>query len=280
MCYAGLCGKKCILPAKYLCNCGLLKQRFNFRYYFAILLISNIVCNAIHDLFDKMFCRLTISFIFALFWCQRMGFAKWWANVRGRKYKLILNSNQLVRSMQMKPRLSKFLRKIYATFLVPPCTYTAVCKPSVCMFSGTFRTEGWRALFKGGFCRMLVMAPLFGIAQMVYYFGVGEFLLRMPRQWWHGIVRILAGALHVFDHAVKCLESRHLTVCLAVWSDMCNVPRELQCDDLCQRISRVNSLLYAVDRGMFDDFSVPLWVWVKPAFTLKKKEVHSDVELG
>jgi len=50
------------------------------------------------------------------------------------------------------------------------------------MFSGTFRTEGWRALFKGGFCRMLVMAPLFGIAQMVYYFGVGEFLLRMPRQ--------------------------------------------------------------------------------------------------
>ena len=52
----------------------------------------------------------------------------------------------------------------------------------VCAISGTFRTEGWRALFKGGFCRMLVMAPLFGIAQMVYYFGVGEFLLRMPRQ--------------------------------------------------------------------------------------------------
>jgi len=60
------------------------------------------------------------------------------------------------------------------------------CVPSVneasCMFSGTFRTEGWRALFKGGFCRMLVMAPLFGIAQMVYYFGVGEFILGVPRQ--------------------------------------------------------------------------------------------------
>jgi len=51
-----------------------------------------------------------------------------------------------------------------------------------CVVSGTFQTEGWRALFKGGFCRMLVMAPLFGIAQMVYYFGVGEFILRMPRQ--------------------------------------------------------------------------------------------------
>jgi len=52
---------------------------------------------------------------------------------------------------------------------------------SVRVFSGTFRTEGWHALFKGGFCRMLVMAPLFGIAQMVYYFGVGEFVLGMPQ---------------------------------------------------------------------------------------------------
>jgi len=56
---------------------------------------------------------------------------------------------------------------------------THVCKR---VHSGTFQSEGWRALFKGGFCRMLVMAPLFGIAQMVYYFGVGEFILRMPRQ--------------------------------------------------------------------------------------------------
>ena len=29
---------------------------------------------------------------------------------------------------------------------------------------------------------MLVMAPLFGIAQMVYYFGVGEFILGVPQQ--------------------------------------------------------------------------------------------------
>lgn len=45
----------------------------------------------------------------------------------------------------------------------------------------TLRGEGWRALFKGGFCRMLVMAPLFGIAQTVYYLGVAEFLLGIPK---------------------------------------------------------------------------------------------------
>jgi solute carrier family 25 (mitochondrial glutamate transporter), member 18/22 len=32
-------------------------------------------------------------------------------------------------------------------------------------------------LFKGAGCRMMVMAPLFGIAQMIYYIGVAEFLL-------------------------------------------------------------------------------------------------------
>lgn len=37
--------------------------------------------------------------------------------------------------------------------------------------------EGPRAFFKGAGCRMMVMAPLFGIAQMVYYIGVAEFLL-------------------------------------------------------------------------------------------------------
>ncbi|MPC32326.1 Mitochondrial glutamate carrier 1 [Portunus trituberculatus] len=39
------------------------------------------------------------------------------------------------------------------------------------------RVEGPRAFFKGGACRMIVIAPLFGIAQMVYYFGVGEAIL-------------------------------------------------------------------------------------------------------
>ena len=39
------------------------------------------------------------------------------------------------------------------------------------------KEEGWRAFFKGASCRVLVIAPLFGIAQTVYFLGVGEYLL-------------------------------------------------------------------------------------------------------
>ena len=39
------------------------------------------------------------------------------------------------------------------------------------------REEGWQAFFKGASCRVLVIAPLFGIAQTVYYLGVAEYLL-------------------------------------------------------------------------------------------------------
>ncbi|XP_066999034.2 mitochondrial glutamate carrier 1 isoform X2 [Anabrus simplex] len=45
----------------------------------------------------------------------------------------------------------------------------------------TFKNEGVTAFFKGGACRMIVIAPLFGIAQMVYYLGVAEFLLGIER---------------------------------------------------------------------------------------------------
>ncbi|XP_013186078.2 mitochondrial glutamate carrier 1-like [Amyelois transitella] len=38
----------------------------------------------------------------------------------------------------------------------------------------TVKNEGLTALFKGGACRMMVIAPLFGIAQTVYYFGIAE----------------------------------------------------------------------------------------------------------
>ncbi|XP_076166651.1 mitochondrial glutamate carrier 1 [Ptiloglossa arizonensis] len=43
--------------------------------------------------------------------------------------------------------------------------------------SKTMRNEGLTAFFKGGACRMIVIAPLFGIAQTVYYLGVAERLL-------------------------------------------------------------------------------------------------------
>ncbi|XP_015112610.1 mitochondrial glutamate carrier 1 [Diachasma alloeum] len=41
----------------------------------------------------------------------------------------------------------------------------------------TLKNEGPTAFFKGGACRMIVIAPLFGIAQTVYYLGVAENLL-------------------------------------------------------------------------------------------------------
>ncbi|XP_026735673.1 mitochondrial glutamate carrier 1-like [Trichoplusia ni] len=40
--------------------------------------------------------------------------------------------------------------------------------------------EGPTAFFKGGFCRMIVIAPLFGVAQAVYYLGIAERLLGYP----------------------------------------------------------------------------------------------------
>ncbi|CAH8641252.1 unnamed protein product [Dicrocoelium dendriticum] len=48
-------------------------------------------------------------------------------------------------------------------------------------FIQTVKDEGLVALFKGGGCRILVMAPLFGIAQSVYYLGVAERLLGYQR---------------------------------------------------------------------------------------------------
>ncbi|XP_051156724.1 mitochondrial glutamate carrier 1-like isoform X1 [Leptopilina boulardi] len=43
--------------------------------------------------------------------------------------------------------------------------------------SKTLKNEGPTAFFKGGACRMIVIAPLFGIAQTVYYLGVAEQLM-------------------------------------------------------------------------------------------------------
>lgn len=45
----------------------------------------------------------------------------------------------------------------------------------------TLKHEGPTAFFKGGLCRMIVIAPLFGIAQMVYFLGVAEKLLGIDR---------------------------------------------------------------------------------------------------
>lgn len=48
-------------------------------------------------------------------------------------------------------------------------------------FRKTLKHEGFTAFFKGGLCRMIVIAPLFGIAQMVYFLGVAERLLGVQK---------------------------------------------------------------------------------------------------
>ncbi|XP_050535732.1 mitochondrial glutamate carrier 1-like isoform X3 [Daktulosphaira vitifoliae] len=48
-------------------------------------------------------------------------------------------------------------------------------------FLKTLRNEGPLAFFKGGACRMIVIAPLFGIAQTVYYLGVAERILGLKK---------------------------------------------------------------------------------------------------
>ncbi|XP_004519630.1 mitochondrial glutamate carrier 1 [Ceratitis capitata] len=48
--------------------------------------------------------------------------------------------------------------------------------------SKTFKYEGPTAFFKGGLCRMIVIAPLFGIAQMVYFLGVAEAMLGLKQK--------------------------------------------------------------------------------------------------
>lgn len=45
------------------------------------------------------------------------------------------------------------------------------------------RNEGPSAFLKGAYCRALVIAPLFGIAQVVYFLGVGEYILNfLPKK--------------------------------------------------------------------------------------------------
>ena len=48
-------------------------------------------------------------------------------------------------------------------------------------FTKILRNEGPSAFFKGALCRMIVIAPLFGIAQMVYYFGIAEALMGIDK---------------------------------------------------------------------------------------------------
>lgn len=46
-------------------------------------------------------------------------------------------------------------------------------------FRKLWMKEGPLAFLKGAGCRALVIAPLFGIAQGIYFIGVGEFLIEL-----------------------------------------------------------------------------------------------------
>jgi len=48
-------------------------------------------------------------------------------------------------------------------------------------FKKILKNEGPSAFFKGAMCRMIVIAPLFGIAQMVYFFGIAEALMGIDK---------------------------------------------------------------------------------------------------
>lgn len=43
----------------------------------------------------------------------------------------------------------------------------------------TYENEGIKAFYKGTVPRMIVIAPLFGISQMVYFLGVAEKILKL-----------------------------------------------------------------------------------------------------
>lgn len=45
------------------------------------------------------------------------------------------------------------------------------------LYSNILRKEGPSAFLKGAGCRALVIAPLFGIAQVMYFVGVGEYIM-------------------------------------------------------------------------------------------------------
>ena len=50
------------------------------------------------------------------------------------------------------------------------------------VFKQILRVEGGAALMAGAVPRVLVIAPLFGMAQMVYFLGIGECILGIEQE--------------------------------------------------------------------------------------------------
>lgn len=49
------------------------------------------------------------------------------------------------------------------------------------LYRDILKHEGPTAFFKGGVCRMMVMAPLYGIISAVYHIGIAEKLLGVAK---------------------------------------------------------------------------------------------------
>lgn len=85
-------------------------------------------------------------------------------------------------SSSYKSRRRDVLLWNYRCYDVSCCTVlTFIYKLFNRYYRKILKHEGPQAFFKGGACRMIVIAPLFGIAQMVYFLGVAEFLLGVKR---------------------------------------------------------------------------------------------------
>ncbi|KAL3125089.1 hypothetical protein niasHT_000361 [Heterodera trifolii] len=68
-------------------------------------------------------------------------------------------------------------------------------------FVKILRHEGPKTFFNGAACRMMVMAPLFGIAQMVYFFGMAEYSLGTKKS--QHLAAGLSGSVDAGDVAME-----------------------------------------------------------------------------
>lgn len=81
----------------------------------------------------------------------------------------------------------------------------------LCFDSKIMQKEGPSAFLKGASCRALVIAPLFGIVQVMYFVGVGEYILdnsplRLLGPWDHIILLTSYAWDLVEDLAATCIQ--------------------------------------------------------------------------
>ncbi|VDN96705.1 unnamed protein product [Rodentolepis nana] len=143
---------------------------FSIMYFPLFARLDNLVCGFLY-LFKSYFSGTSIDCLFELVMqgprrSDGMGTVFYWSFLSGCTASTV--ASFLVTPMDVvKTRLQTL------SHLQGETRFTGIAD----CFRRTFQQEGVKALFKGAGCRVLVMAPLFGIAQTVYYLGVAEFFL-------------------------------------------------------------------------------------------------------